>query len=65
MRVEQKLYRETVKKMLKDMVDANPQLTPWEKERRKWEVDQAACAADGVCELVEQANKMINGNSQA
>lgn len=65
MRVEQKLYRETVKKMLKGMVDANPQLTPWEKERRKWEVDQVTSAADGVYELVEQANKMINGNSQA
>ena len=65
MQMEQKMYRETVKKMLKNIVDANPQLTPWEKERRKWEVDQAACAADGVYKLVEQANKMTNGNSQA
>ena len=63
MQMEQKIYRETVKKMLKDMVDANPQLTPWEKEHKKREVDQAARAADSVCELVEQVNKMVNGHS--
>ena len=63
MRTEQTIYHEAVKKTLKDMIDANPHLMPWEKERKKREVDQAACIADGVCALAEQINRMTHGNS--
>lgn len=50
--IEKKAQHEVIKKILKQAIDNNPYLTPYQKEIQKVRIDEAAAQADQFMDLL-------------